>query len=174
MATIGLCRMNDTWVTWGDPNGNYDAYTALVVRPTGLDNALFKFNRSSLPQNATIITATLTLNVTGQTGAAGKQLTVLNVDPYTPAQAPWAVTYANAPAIYNPGPSVDVPIIPGPLSFDVTDQVDVWDAPGLISYHWGYLALSASGPNGRIILDSMESRLGCSPATLRITYSYTP
>jgi len=164
--TITLPLLADTWVTWGESNDNYDNYASLVIRPTGQDNALLKFGRSALPQGVTILNATLTVNVSGQTGAAGKQLTVLNSDVYTPK----LVTYDNAPAAYNPGAGVDVPTTPGPLSFDVASQVAAWDAPGLVSYQWGYLALSATGPAGRISLDSLESSPGA-PATLTVTYT---
>ena len=167
--TVELPLLNDAWVTWGQPDANYDGWAGLSVWTTGLDNALLKFDRSPLPQNATVISATLTVNVQGQTGAGGKTLAALNADPYTPAQ----VSYASAPATYNPSPAVDVPLAAGPLSLDVTGQVAAWDGNGLVSYQWAYLALSASGPAGRIILDSLESDSG-SPPRLLVTYRYAP
>ncbi|NOX60445.1 MAG: BspA family leucine-rich repeat surface protein [Chloroflexi bacterium] len=167
--TITLPLLDDTWVTWGRPHLNYQTWPGLSIWTSGLDNALLKFDRSLLPQNASIISATLTLNLTAQSGAWGKTLTALNTEPFTPA----LVTYASAPDAYNPSPPAPIPSTPGPLSLDVTAQVAAWDAYGLRSFRWAYLALSASGPPGRIALHSLESASG-SPPQLRVTYAYTP
>lgn len=170
--TITLPLQHDTWVTWGDEHGNYDAYAALIARTSGLNNILLRFGRSALPQNARIFSAKLQVHVSGQSGALGKSLAVLNVTPFTPAAVTYAVQNAEL-LLYNPSAAVSVPLAPGPLSFDVTEQVKSWDDPLFTSYHRGYLALSASGPFGRIILDSLETTAG-SPATLTVTYTTAP
>ncbi|NOX62537.1 MAG: DNRLRE domain-containing protein [Chloroflexi bacterium] len=121
--TVELPLLNDGWVTWGHPDGNYDGWAGLSVWTTGLDNALLKFDRSLLPQNAVIISATLRVDALGQTGAEGKELVAMNVSPYTPLQ----VTYATAPEAYNPSRSVLVPLAAGPLLLDVASQVRAWE-----------------------------------------------
>ena len=167
--TIELPLMSDTWLRWSEPDRNQDMSKMLVIRPTGLDNALIVFDRTDLPQGATILDAKLTVNVVYQSGAEGKMLAALDTEVFTPKQ----VTYNNQPMIYNPGPSVVVPMTNGPLMLDVTNQVSAWDQPKFTSYHRGYLALSASGPNGRIVLESKETP-GGKPPTLTVTYTVTP
>ncbi len=98
--------MADTWVNGGDTAANFDGYAAEVVRTTGLDNALLTFDRSALPEGAEIVSAELTINTTFESGAFGKEMTVLNTEAFDST----AVTFDTAPAIYNPGAAVPVTI----------------------------------------------------------------
>jgi hypothetical protein len=148
-VTIELPLTGDTWLSGGHVDANYMWDHKLVVRPTGLDNALLTFDRSALPAGVEILNAELTLNAIYESGAYGKQLTVMNVDPFEPK----TVTYADGLGFYNPGPSVDVAM--GPIMLDATAQVAAWDAvnsPGNPQ-----LAVAADGPLGRVVFDSLEA-----------------
>jgi len=159
-TTVSLPLLADTWVDSGTPTTNYNAYAALIVRPTGLDNAFLSFDRALLPPTADIRSAQLTLTVLFESGAAGKRLQVLNVTTFDTTQ----VSYANAPATYNP----DTPVVvhPGQLILDVSAQVSAWaDDSGP-----GQLALSATGPRGRIAVASRESWPSGQEPTLQVTF----
>ncbi len=168
-VTVELPLLADTWVNGGagNTNTNYNTFAAIIARATGLDNAYFVFDRSLLPAGADVQSATMTLHFTGQSGSTGKSLTAWNVNDFDPA----TVTYATAPAPYNPGSPVTAPASPGPLSFDVKTQVMAWDAVGAQQMSAGMAALadSASGPLGRVIFDSLET-FQAQPATLTVTY----
>ncbi len=157
--TVTLPLMYDTWVNGGSQATNYNAYAALIDRTTGLDNVFLTFDRSLLPAGQEITAAELKVNVSGQSGQFGKSLVAANVNAFDPM----TVTYANAPLIFNPGAAVAVPDANGSMAFDVASQVAAWGAAG------DSLAISAAGPGGRVILDSLESYQG-QPATLTLTY----
>ncbi|NOZ72588.1 MAG: DNRLRE domain-containing protein [Chloroflexi bacterium] len=159
-TTVSLPLSADTWVNGGDPARNYDAYAALIVRPTGLDDAFLTFDRTLLPPEADIRSAQLTLNVILESGAAGKYLQVLNVTPFESAQ----VNYDNAPATYNPGTSVPVQL--GQMVLDVSAQVQAWTNDIVL----GQLAIAATGPRGRISLASLESWPAGQEAQLAVTF----
>lgn len=164
--TVQLPLMYDGWVNGGIVGANYNDFAALIARATGLDNVLLTFDRSALPEGADLHHATLSLMFRGQSGAVGKSLTAWNVNPFDPM----TVTYDTAPLAYNPGAPVAVPAAASSLSFDVASQVAAWDAAGAADADaMGQLAVSASGPLGRVIFDSLES-YQASPATLEVTY----
>ncbi|MBX7234974.1 MAG: immune inhibitor A [Caldilineales bacterium] len=164
--TVSLPLMYDGWVNGGAGGANYNDYAALIARATGLDNVLLSFDRSGLPAGMDIQSASLALMYRGQSGAVGKSLTAWNVNAYDPM----TVTYDTAPLAYNPGAPVAVPGAAGSVSFDVASQVMAWDAAGAADADgMGQLAVSASGPLGRAIFDSLES-YQASPATLEVTY----
>ena len=150
----------DTWVNGGEVEANYDGFAALIARTTGLDNALLTFDASGIPEGVEIVSAELTVNVTGQSGAFGKELAVLNSEPFTSTE----VTYATAPAVSNPSASMAVPDDGGAVTFDVTDQITEAGTGGMV-----YLAISATGPRGRVIMDSLETFNG-KPAMLKVVY----
>ena len=163
---LELPLLADTWVNSGDATGNFDSYAALIARTTGVDNILLTFDRSEVPIGATIVSAQLDVNATFQSGADGKQLSVVNVVPFDST----TVTYNDSPAVFNPGESM--PVTLGPISFDATAQVAVWDAVAAQSPaqdEKGYLAISASGPYGRVVFDSLET-YQANPANLTIVY----
>ena len=163
---VELPLLADTWVNSGDATGNFDKYAALIARTTGVDNILLTFDRSSLPDGASIVSAQLDMNATFQSGADGKQLNVMNVMPFDSA----TVTYNDGPTAFNPGAAI--PVTLGPLSIEATAQVAVWDAAGAQSPAQdlqGYLAVSATGPYGRVVFDSSET-YQAQPATLTIVY----
>jgi len=163
---IELPLVADTWVNSGDATENFDTYAALIARTTGVDNILLTFDRSAVPIGATIVSAQLDVNATFQSGADGKQLSVLNVMPFDSA----TVTYNDSPAVFNPGASM--PVTLGPISFDATAQVATWDAVAAQSPAQdenGYLGISASGPFGRVVFDSLET-YQASPTALTIVY----
>lgn len=166
-VTVELPLTADTWVNGGNVNTNYNDFAAIIVRATGLDNAYFVFDRSLLPAGADVQSASLTLQLTGESGAAGKALTAWNVNTFDPA----TVTYATAPLTYNPGSPTALPASPAAVSLDVKTQVMAWDAAGAqqMTADTAALAVSASGPLGRAIFDSLESYQG-HPATLTVTY----
>lgn len=159
-TTVSLPLLADTWVNSGDPLANYDSYAALIVRPTGLDNAFLSFDRASLPPNADILSARLILTVTLESGATGKHLQALNVAPFASRQ----LNYANAPATYNP--SVAVPVRPGEMALDVSAQVQAWP----VAAQPGQLAIAATGPRGRVALASLESWPAGQGAQLQLTF----
>lgn len=159
IVTVTLPLMYDTWVNGGATATNYNSYAALIGRTTGLDNVLLTFDRSLLPAGQVITAAELKVNVSGQSGQFGKSLVAANVNAFDPTK----VTYANAPLIFNPSAAVAVPNANGSMTFDVTSQVTAWGAAG------NSLAISAAGPGGRVILDSLESYQS-QPATLTLTY----
>ncbi len=155
-AMVELPLLADTWVNsaGGSEALNFNDYAALVARTTGLDNILLTFDRSALPEGANLISAELMVNVTLESGAFGKELTVLNSESFDSA----TVTFETAPAVYNPGEPVAAAV--GMLSFDVLNNVAAWDAVGAqatADHHMDYLAISASGPFGRFSMDSMEA-----------------
>jgi len=164
-VTVELPLTADTWLSGGNVGNNYMWDKKLVVRPTGLDNVLLSFDRSALPEGVEILNATLDLNATYESGALGKQLMVMNVDPFDPE----TITYADGLNFYNPGPAVDVAM--GMLSLDATAQVMAWDAdqsPGNPQ-----LAIAADGPAGRVVFDSKETLLAhpdAKPPKLMVTY----
>jgi uncharacterized repeat protein (TIGR01451 family) len=165
-ATVELPLLADTWISGGDTGTNHDGYAALVARTSGLDNVLLTFDRSVLPEHANLISADLMINVTLESGAFGKELTVLNTEAFDSA----TVTYDTAPAVYNPGAAV--PVTVGVMSFDVANNVAAWDAVGAQAtdeHHMDTLAISASGPWGRISMDSLETFEAKAPM-LKITY----
>lgn len=164
-VTVELPLVADTWVNGGSVGTNYNTFAALIARTTGLDNVLLTFDRSLLPAGANIQSATLTLRMTGESGAPGKTLTAHNVNTFNSA----TVTYATAPLTYNPG--TPVPAVVGPINFDVKAQVMAWDAAGAQANGstMGQLAVSAAGLPGRVIFDSLESFAGA-PAKLVVTY----
>ncbi|MCO6450023.1 MAG: immune inhibitor A [Caldilineales bacterium] len=169
LRTVELPLMYDTWVNGGigAQGTNYNAFANITSRTTGLDNGFFVFDRSSLPEGMTIVSAEMKLNMTGQSGAFGKSLTALNVNDFDPM----TVTYNTAPATYNPGASVPVPDAGGEVAFDVASQVAAWDAAGALAEGAeGMLAVAAAGPPGRVVFDSLESFNGA-PASLVVTYS---
>lgn len=164
--TVELPLTADTWVNGGDVATNNNSFAALIARTTGLDNVLLEFDRSALPVGANVIAAELMANVTGQSGQFGKSLTVLNSEAFDPA----TVTYATAPTTFNPSAAVAVPETPGMVSFDVANNVLAWDAVGAQAMgDMGYLAISASGPAGRVIFDSLET-WNATPVSLQVTY----
>ncbi len=164
-VTVELPLTADTWVNGGNAGANYMHDNKLVVRPTGLDNALLSFDNSVIPMEATIVSAELMVNATFETGAFGKQLMVMNVDPFDPT----TVTYTDGLNVYNPGPGVDVAM--GPLTLDATEQVKAWylsGGPGNAQ-----LAIVADGPMGRVVFDSKETALSlpdAMPPKLMVTY----
>jgi len=163
--TVELPLVQDTWVNGGAVNANYVWDKKLVVRPTGLDNALLSFDRSLLPPGAEIVRAELSVYTTFESGAFGKQLMVMNVDPFDPM----TVTYADGLNYYNPGPGVDVGM--GELTLDATEQVKAWDMPG--SPGNAQLAVAADGPMGRVVFNSSETPLAnpdAMPPKLLVTY----
>jgi hypothetical protein len=167
--TVELPLVADTWVSGGDTGANHDGYAALVARTTGLDNALLTFDRSALPVGMEIVSAELTVNATFQSGAFGKELTVLNTNPFDST----TVTYDDAPTVYNPGDAVPVPDALGMvMTFDVAGNVTAWDAVGAQATadgDMGQLAISATGPWGRVTMDSLET-YEANPAMLTVTY----
>ncbi len=164
--TITLPLMADTWVNGGQQTTNFDTYAALIGRTSGLDNVLLTFDRSKLPVGANLQSATLALQFVGESGTKGKSLTAWNVNAFNSA----AVTYKTAPLSYNPGSAMSLPAGPGAVQLDVKAQVAAWDAAGAqAAGDKGLLAVSASGPLGRVIFDSLESFQG-HPATLTVTY----
>ncbi|HEY52577.1 MAG TPA: DNRLRE domain-containing protein [Caldilineae bacterium] len=170
LRTVEIPLVADTWVKGSSTSSglNFDTHVALVVRTSGLDNALLTFDRSALPEGMEIVNAELMINTTFESGAWGKELTVLNVNPFDST----TVTYDTAPAVYNPGESVAVPNELGMMTFDVTDNVAAWDAMGAqatTAEQMGQLAISATGPFGRVVFDSLESYLA-KPAMLTVTY----
>ncbi len=183
-VTVQLPLMADTWVNGGQQTVNFDDYAALIGRTTGLDNVLLTFDRSALPAGANLQSATLTLRFVGESGTKGKSLTAWNVNAFDST----AVTYKTAPLSYNPGSAVALPAAAGHVNFNVKAQVAAWDAAGAQASSRGFvasaqpsgsargaagskglLAVSASGPLGRVIFDSLESFQG-HPATLTVTY----
>lgn len=166
-VTVELPLTADTWVNGGNVNTNYNDFAAIIARATGLDNAYFVFDRSLLPAGADVQSASLTLQLTGESGATGKALTAWNVNAFDPA----TVTYATAPLPYNPGSPTALPGSPAAVSLDVKTQVMAWDAAGAqqMAADSAALAVSASGPLGRAIFDSLESFQG-HPAKLTVTY----
>ena len=167
-AMVELPLLADTWVNsaGGSEALNFNDYAALVARTTGLDNILLTFDRSALPEGANLISAELMVNVTLESGAFGKELTVLNSEGFDSA----TVTFETAPAVYNPGEPVAAAV--GMLSFDVLNNVAAWDAVGAqatADHHMDYLAISASGPFGRFSMDSMEAFEAKAP-TLTVVY----
>lgn len=162
LRSVELPLVADTWVNGGDQATNNNAFAALIGRTTGLDNVLLSFDRSLLPAGQEIVSAELAVNVQSQSGQFGKTLVASNVNAFDPA----TVTYANAPLIFNPGAAVAVPNANGSMAFDVAAQVAAWDAEG------DSLAISAAGPGGRVVMDSLESFQG-QPATLKVTYKIT-
>ena len=164
-VTVELPLVDDTWVNGGAVNTNYYWDKKLLVRPTGLDNALLTFDRSALPEGVEILDATLTVNVTFESGAYGKQLMVMNVDPFDAM----TVTYADGLNYYNPGPGADVAM--GMVTMDATSQVAAWDADG--SPGNPQLAIAADGPMGRVVFDSKDTLLAnpnAMPPKLVVTY----
>ncbi|MCO6450026.1 MAG: immune inhibitor A [Caldilineales bacterium] len=161
LGTATLPLMYDTWVNGGigAENTNNNGYANITVRSTGLDNGLFTFDRSMLPAGASIVSAELKLNVTGQSGAFGKSLAALN----TGAFDSMTVTYNNAPATFNPSAAVSVPDAGGEVTIDVTALLAAWDASA------NQLAVAAAGPPGRVVFDSLESFNG-KPAVLTVVY----
>ena len=165
-VTVELPLTADTWINGGDTSANNMWSNILVVRPTGLDNILLSFDRSMLPVGAEITDARLCMNAIFESGALGKKLMVMNVDPYDPE----TVTFDTAPDFYNPGPGVDVAM--GKVVLDATEQVKAWDAadsPGNAQ-----LAVSADGPLGRVVFNSAEGAnamhdLSLAPK-LKVTY----
>ncbi|RME84322.1 MAG: glycosyl hydrolase family protein, partial [Caldilineae bacterium] len=163
---VELPLLADTWVSSGLPNQNYNAFAALIARTSGVDNVLLTFDRSTLPVGARLVSATLRLNATFQSGADGKELRVMNVTPFDAA----TVTFADGLTFYNPGPAI--PVALGPLDLDATAQVAGWDAAvGRFAAQdgLGYLAVSASGPAGRVAFDSLET-YRAQPPTLTVVY----
>ncbi len=164
--TVSLPLKYDTWVNGGDTAVNYNSYAALIGRTTGLDNVLLSFDRSLLPAGQEITAATLGVHVSGQSGQFGKSLVASNVNAFDPM----TVTYASAPLTYNPGSAVAVPDADPEMAFDVASQVAAWDAAGAqAADSMGSLAVSAGGPWGRVIMDSLETYQG-HPAELTVTY----
>ncbi len=164
--TLELPLMYDTWVNGGQQNVNFNGYAALIARTSGLDNALLSFDRSGLPAGMEITAAALEVHFVGESGTKGKSLTAWNVNDFNPM----TVTYTSAPQTYNPSAAVAVPSGHAHVSFNVKSQVTAWDAAGAQAAGGkGLLAVSASGPLGRVIFDSLESYQG-SPAMLEVTY----
>ncbi len=161
-VTVELPLTADTWVNGGDPAANYMWDNKLVVRPTGLDNALLSFDRSALPVGAEIVSAELMVNATLESGALGKQLMVMNVDPFDPM----TVTYADGLNYFNPGPGVDVAL--GALTLDATEQVKAWDLAGAPGN--AQLAIAADGPAGRIVFISSDAPDKAKAPKLMVTY----
>ncbi len=154
---VSLPLVADTWVNGGDEGANFDGYAVLTTRTSGLDNILLTFDRSALADDVTIVDAALKVYVDTESGAFGKSLNVLNVDAFDST----TVTYADAPATYNPSDAVAVAL--GELSFDVTAQIAAWE-------DGSQLAITSGGPFGRVSIDSLESYQAM-PAILMVTYS---
>ncbi len=150
---LELPLLADTWVASGAPAANMNAYEAIIARSSGVDNALFQFDRADLPPNAAIVSATLTVTATFQSGQYGKAMFPLNVGPFDPA----TVTYHSSPDYYNPGEPQPLPNALGKLDFDVIEQVRAWDRAGAPAHTYGYLALGMSGPWGRVAMPSLEA-----------------
>ncbi len=170
-VTVELPLLADTWVNGGAKTTNYNTYAALIARTTGLDNVLLVFDRSPLPIGADIISATLTVTVTLESGAPRKMLIVHNSDPFNPA----TVTYKDLVRTFNPG--TPVPVALGPRTFDVRSQVrgcDTMTTTGFAAQASAagvcYLAISAAGLPGRVAMHSLESWPRGSHPRLRVTY----
>ena len=165
-VTVELPLLADTWVDGGNTGANHYWDKLLAVRPTGLDNILFEFDRSALPVGADVVSAKLTLNAINETGAHGKNLSVMNVDPFDPT----TVTFDDGLNYYNPGPAL--PVAMGLLDLDATDQVKAWDAAG--SPGNAQLAVSADGPLGHVSFNSSEAAAvnpsGAIAPKLMVTY----
>lgn len=163
---VELPLLSDTWLAAGHTSTNCECYAALICRTTGLDNILLTFDRSDLPMGARIGSAKLTIDVMGETGASGKELTVLNVEKFDSRSA----IYEDNIHIFHP--SVSKTVVVGPMVFDVKNQVRVWnllEEPLRSGDRVGQLAISATGPAGRVFLDSLETWHG-NPPQLVITY----
>lgn len=164
-ASAVLPLLADAWVATAAPADNYNDRPGLIIRNSGEDNALLLFDRSQLPAGAELLEATLTIHLYLESGAWGKHLLVLNAAPFDPA----TVTFATAPAVFNPGQPIPVSPALGDLTIDVRDQIAAWDAAGADAQR-GYLALAMSGPNGRVALASLESWPPDQHAVLRVRF----
>ncbi len=165
--TVTLPLLADTWVNGGQKTTNFNDYAALIARTTGLDNVLLVFDRSPLPIGAEIVSASLDVLTTLESGTKGKALAVLNnVAPFDPTK----VTYATAPGVFNPGPAASVRL--GAITIDAKGQVATCDRMDQQEHLGGkcYLAITAAGPLGRVAMQSLESwPRGQQP---RLTVSY--
>jgi hypothetical protein len=137
----GYLGVTDTWLNYYDPNLNLNNESKLTILG-GSENAkvLLRFDLSSIPANAVIISATLSVyNYSHQASANGGTLSIHRVDKqWVEWQATWNV-YSSGNAWTAAGMQAGTDYVSSPAnsitidtstnvwrSFDVTAQIQQW------------------------------------------------
>lgn len=169
MTTVVLSGSDITADTWLNPDLPdepwHEADLVHLQGPLTPDRVLFRFDLGELPQNVTILSATLTLRVElwGDTAFPGAAVAYRMLVPWEPEvttyNAPWAAPGLVAGVDYDPTP-LDVTPVPdeGLLTFDVHQAAEAWLERGAPNYgivvmmsedshnqahHWVYMSEQA-------------------------------
>ena len=174
--------VSDTWLDPDTPDQAWHETDLVHLQgPLTPDRILLRFDLSSLPASAMVVSATLTLRVErwGKESFPGAAVVYQVMTPWEPSKAtynaPWSAPGLAAGVDYDPTP-LDLAPVPnaGQLSLNVTQAVEAWRQQsktncGLVvmmsagshnqAHHWVYMSEQPS-PADR--------------PTLRIVYKVTP
>jgi len=174
--------VSDTWLDPDTPDEVWHETDRVHLQgPLTPDRVLLRFDLSSLPASATVVSATLSLRVElwGKESFPGAAVVYRVLIPWEPARAtyntPWSASGLAAGVDYDPTP-LDLAPVPnvGQLTFDVSKALEAWRKQGkpncgLVvmmsadshnqAHHWVYMSEQPS-PADR--------------PTLRIVYEVAP
>lgn len=151
----------DTWINFYDSNLNFNGDTKLLVLGGGNAKSLAAFDLSSIPANATVLSATLALyNYGHEASINAGQITVARVTkPWVETQATWNV-YASGSAWSAPGMQAGTDWV---MASEVTISIDTasgvwrtWDVRAIVQ-NW----VSGAAPNRGFVVRS--GTLGVKP-----------
>jgi serine/threonine protein kinase len=161
---------SDTWLDPDTPDEAWHETDRVHLQgPLTPDRVLLRFDLSSLPASATVVSATLSLRVElwGKESFPGAAVVYRVLTPWEPARAtyntPWSAPGLAAGVDYDPTP-LDLAPVPnvGQLTFDVSKALKAWRKQGEPNYglvvmmsadshnqahHWVYMSEQSNPPD---------------------------
>jgi hypothetical protein len=174
--------VGDTWLDPDTPDEVWhEADLVHLQGPLTPDRILLRFDLSSLPANATVVSATLSLRAElwGKESFPGAAVVYLVLTPWKPARAtynaPWSAPGLAAGVDYDPTP-LDLAPVPnaGQLTFDVGKALEAWRKQGKPNY--GLVVMMSADSHNQAhhwVYMSEQSSPGDRP-TLQIAYEVAP
>ena len=183
-VTTTLSPIKDTYIDSANPSINYGSDTVIRMDEAtgglGDGRVLLQFDLSSIPSGATITSATLQVEASGKSGAAGDS-SIINVYEVTEAWDEGAATWDERQALTawggDAGAADTTPPNPpslkasglGAQTWDITDLAQDWQTGTKINNG----LMLASPDIGTVVFDYV-SREGATPPQLVITYTTVP
>ncbi len=173
---------DDTWLNPDLPDETwYETDLVHLQGPLTPDRLLFRFDLSTVPPNASILSATLTMRVElwGDQSFPGAAVAYRVLTPWEPVAAtydsPWSTPGLAAGVDYDPTP-LDVLPVPdeGMLTLDVTRAVAAWQERGEPNYGLVVMMAEDSHNQAHHWVYMSEQPDPTDQPTLRIIYEVAP
>ena len=182
LTIAGPDVVDDTWLDPDLPDETWrEADLVHLQGPLTPDRLLFRFDLTGLPENVTILSATLTLRVElwGEESFPGAAVAYRVLAPWEPATAtydtPWSGPGLTAGVDYDPTP-LDVAPVPdaGYLTLDVTPATIAWRERGEPNYGLVVMMSEDSHNQAHHWVYLSEQPDPADRPTLRVVYEVTP